>query len=89
MRGCGALIKEEVKEFILFAKENIYMNTPILKEDGSNLEPFNEAAFEKMYKELPKKYFPPRDGYGNEERVELAPLWSYIEKEAETDGVLF
>jgi hypothetical protein len=42
-----------------------------------------------MYKSLEKKYFPPRDGYPNQERVELKPLWEYLEKEAAVDGVLF
>lgn len=51
--------------------------------------PFNEAKFDLIYKDLPKKYFAPSDGYSYEERVELEPLWAFIETEAAVDGVLF
>ena len=40
MRGVGALSKEEVKEFLQFAEENIYMQQPLVKEDGSKLIQF-------------------------------------------------
>ena len=65
------------------------MHQPQFKEDSNSFESFNEEKFEKMYKSLEKKYFPPRDGYPNQERVELKPLWEYLEKEAAVDGVLF
>ena len=88
LRGEGALLKEEVKEFLVFAKENIYMNTNKIAEDNT-LEQFDEVKFEKIWEELPKKYFPPNENYEREIRVEMKPLWEIMEKDAELDGVLF
>jgi hypothetical protein len=34
----------------------------MVNEDGKNLKPFNQEEFEKAYKDLPKKHFPPTNG---------------------------
>lgn len=52
-RGLGSLLKEEVKEFIVFARENIYMNTPQVSQDGVPQEAISAEQFELFWKALP------------------------------------
>lgn len=89
MRGEGGLDKDEIKEWLDFARQHIYMNTPQLNEDGTPQEPFDEEAFKEMYDALPKKVYERKGDWPTETRVQLKPLWEIIEKEAEADGVLF
>ena len=89
IRGEGGLTKEEIKEWIQFAREHIYMHTPALKDDGSPLLAFDEEAFNQLYDKLPKKIFEAKGEWPTETRVQLKPLWEIVEKEAEEDGVLF
>ena len=58
-----------MKEWLEFARDHIYMQTPEVNDDGTIAQPIDAQEYEEFWKSLPKEYFPPKDGYPREERV--------------------